>query len=118
MADFFAKMPDIIIPALGTDSPWYGPADDLFSDALAISLLAPAVLDALTYTIEVTDDFDTPLARTLQGGIPVADVNPPAVTKARVYIDLLNFAAFRIHASGAIGAAPLAWGVVKNWRNF
>ena len=118
MADFFAKMPDIIIPALGTDSQAYGPADDLFADALAIGLLAPAVLDAVVYTIEVTDDFTTPVWRTLQGGVPVADVNPPAAGKARVYIDLLNFAGFRIHAAGAIGAAPLTWGVTKNWRNF
>ncbi len=117
MADFFAKMPDIFIAIGQTDSAAYGPADDLYSDALAIGLLAPLVLEAHVYTIEVTDDFDTPIWRTLEGGSPIADVTPPGSSKSRVYIDLLTFAAFRIHSDGVM-VAQQNWGVVKNWRNF
>ena len=117
MADFFAKMPDIFIAAGQTDSAAYGPADDLFADALAIGLLGPAALEAFVFTIEVSDIFDIPVWRTLVGGSPAADLNPPVATKARVYIDLLTFAAFRIHSSGAV-VAQQTWGVVKNWRNF
>jgi hypothetical protein len=117
MADFFAKMPDIFIAAGQTDSAAYGPADDLFADALAVGLLGPPALEVFVYTIEVTDNFDTPVWRTLAGGDPVVDVNPPVATKARVYIDLLTFAAFRIHSSGAV-VGQQTWGVVKNWRNF
>ncbi len=117
MADFFAKMPDISILIGQTDSPAYGPADDLYSDALAIGLLAPAVLEAHAYTIQVADDFDAPVWRTLEGGSPIGDIAPPGAAKARVYIDLLTFAAFRIHSDGVL-VAQMDWAVVKNWRNF
>lgn len=117
MADFFGKMPDIVIPNLATFSQSYGPADEVFSDALSIGLLAEAGLVAAAYVVQVTDDFVTPVWRTLEGGSPIADIAPPADTKARTYIDLLNFAGFRILAPAPVAGAQ-TWHVVKNWRNF
>ena len=117
MADFSGSMPDIVILNTATVSVPYGPADELYSDALAIGLLATTGLAAAAYVIQVTDDFVTPVWRTLEGGSPIADIAPPADTKARTYIDLLNFAGFRILAPAPVGADQ-TWNVVKNWRNF
>ncbi len=119
MSDFSAGLPDLVIPNLGTFSNGLGPADEVFSDALSIGLVAPAILDAVTYTIQVTRDFKaSPVVwNTLESGDPLADVAPPAITKARVYIDVALFDGFRIFASGA-ATAIRTWRVIKSWRNF
>jgi len=119
MSDFSAGLPDLVIPNLGTFSQGIGPADQVFSDALSLGLTAPAVLDAVTYVLQVTRDFSAaPIVWvTLQAGDPLADVFPPLVNKARVYIDLALFDGFRIFASGA-ATAERRWGVIKSWRNF
>lgn len=117
MADFAGSMPDIVIPNLGTFSQSYGPADDVFADALSIGLSASAGLAAAAYVIQVTHNFDTPVWVTLEGGSPIGDIAPPADTKARTYIDILNFAGFRILAPAPVAGAQ-TWHVIKNWRNF
>lgn len=119
MSDFSAGLPDLVIPNLGTFSQGIGPADEVFSDALSIGLTAPAVLDAVTYVLQVTRDFSAaPIVWvTLQAGDPLADIVPPLVNKARVYIDLALFDGFRIFASGG-ATAERRWGVIKSWRNF
>jgi hypothetical protein len=110
-------MPDIVIEDGNTFSDPYGPADDLFSDALAIGLVASAGLAAAAYVIQVTHDFVTPVWVTLEGGSPIGNIAPPADTKARVYIDILTFAGFRILAPAPV-TGDQTWHVVKNWRNF
>jgi len=117
MADFSGSMPDIVIPDGTTFSQAYGPADDVFADALSIGLSASVGLAAAAYVIQVTHDFIIPVWVTLEGGSPIADIAPPADTKARTYIDILNFAGFRILAPGAV-TGDQTWHVVKNWRNF
>ena len=119
MSDFSGGLPDLVILNTFSVSNEIGPSDEVFSDALSIGLLAPAVLDAVTYTIEVTRDFSASprVWQTLESGDPLADVAPPAVTKARVYIDIALFDGFRIFATGA-ATADRTWRVIKSWRNF
>lgn len=117
MADFLGSMPDIVIPNAASFSQSYGPADDVFADALSIGLVAPTGLAVAAYVIQVTTNFDTPVWATLEGGSPIADITPPAADKARTYIDILNFAGFRILAPAPV-AGDQTWHVVKNWRNF
>ena len=92
-------------------------AREAHEDAEELMLYAPAVLDALTFTIEVTDDPDavTPVWRTFQSGETPADVSPPAATKARSYENLTSAAGIRIHASGNV-AADRIWEVTKQYR--
>lgn len=119
MADFSGGLPNLVILDTETESNGLGPSDEVFSDALSIGLVAPAVLDAVTYVIQVTRNFSaSPIVWvTLQAGDPLVDVVPPLVNKARVYIDIALFDGFRIFASGA-ATADRAWGVIKSWRNF
>ena len=88
---------------------------EVFEDAEEINLMAPAVLDAFTFTIEVTD-VEGGTYRTLQDGSPPADVNPPAAGKARAYTSgLLSCVAFRLRSSSNV-AADRIWAATKQFR--
>ena len=106
---------DLTIP-INTDVSNIIKAREVYDDAASISLLAPATLDGVTFTLQVTDDFDATTSstwRTLQVNDPPTDINPPAAGKARTYYDLPTYAAFRIKASGNVAAAR-TWALIKN----
>jgi|WetSurMetagenome_2_1015567.scaffolds.fasta_scaffold142737_1 hypothetical protein len=84
-----------------------------FSDCIGIVLYAPAALDGLTYTIQVTNDEGVTY-QTLVDGDPVADQAPPLAGKARVYYNLPSFGGFRIFASGGATGAKV-WTVGGVW---
>lgn len=92
-------------------------AREQYADAEELMLYAPAALDVLTFTIEVTDDPDAaaPVFRTLQSGSPLADVPPPAAGKAISFAGLSSAMGIRIHASGNV-AADRVWAVSKQYR--
>jgi|SRR6266496_1259191 len=112
-----AKCPALTIPNTGTTSNVWK-AREVYDDAEEICLHAPAALDALTFTIEVTDDPDvqTPVWRTLQDGSPPADVAPSAAGKSRAYsTGLISAGGVRLKASGAV-AADRTWAATKQYR--
>src|ERR1700746_1466092 len=82
-------------------------ARDVYEDAEEIVLHAPTVLDALTFTIQVTDNIDAAVVvwRTLQSGSAPADVNAPAATKSLAFSSgVLSSDAIRIASSGNVAA--------------
>jgi hypothetical protein len=81
-------------------------AREAYEDALFIVLYAPAVLDAFTFTIEVTADPEVaaPVFVTLQQGTTPADAAPPLAVKARAYGEIPGAMGFRIHSSAAVAA--------------
>lgn len=87
-------------------------ADKLYSDCIGLALYGPAALDALTFTLEVSQDGTT--FKTLVDGDPVADQAPPLATKARVYYNLTNFGYIRIKSSSGV-AADRTWLVDGLW---
>jgi len=112
-----AKIGALTILNTGTTSNVFK-AREVYEDAEEIQLDAPAALDALTFTIEVTNDPDAaaPVFTTLQDGSPPADVNPPAAGKSRSYASgLLGAGGFRIKASGAV-AADRIFNATKQYR--
>lgn len=80
-----------------------------YFDAAMITLYAPAVLDAVTYTIEVNPDPEataaTPGWVTLRSDETPTNQDVPAEGTAYVYYDLPAVGAFRIAASGNSAAA-------------
>jgi hypothetical protein len=99
--------PSLTIPNAGSVSNALT-IDEVFSDAEAFTLFAPATLDAGTFTIEVNDRAGGTFV-TLNSG--TADVQAPAASKACIY-PAPNFYSFRIRSSGAV-AADRTWRVVK-----
>lgn len=89
-------------------------AREQYDDAAVLTLYAPAVLDAFTFTLEVTEapDDAAPVFRTLQVGDPAADAVPPPVGKARAYFELSAAMGFRIHSSSNV-AADRTWKLTK-----
>lgn len=71
--------------------------DKEYSDAIAISLLAPAALDVATYYIMVSQNgIDFVI---LQSGDPAGDTSPPAVGRGRPYYDVPIFKYFKLTSS-------------------
>ena len=87
---------------------------EVYQDADTITLYAPAALDAVTFTIEGTDDPDavSPVWTTLYDG--ASDVVPPPAGKHSVY-PCPTFQGFRIKASVAV-AADRTWRVTKAFK--
>ena len=109
MSSFIRKGPDITIPNAGTVSNVIK-AHDAFFDSLAMTLFGPSALDALTVSIEVSDDPDADVpvwcGLTSDGTTPVI---PPGASLA-VTIHRPTFAGLRIKASAAV-AADRTWKV-------
>jgi hypothetical protein len=115
MAASYVAMQDAIIPNGATKSNVFN-SPLSFDDAESILLVAPAALDAGTYTIEVNAN---PKALTtdagwgtLQIGDPAADAAPPAITKARVYYELACVGSWRL--AGPAAAADRTFKVGKS----
>ena len=107
------KCADVTISNGGTTSNVVK-AREVFQDADTITLFAPAVLDAVTFTIEGTDDPDAaaPTWTTLYDG--ANDVLPPPAGKHSVYA-CPTFQGFRIKASGPV-AADRTWRMSKAFK--
>lgn len=80
------------------------------ADATAVTLMAPATLDAATFTLEGSQDGTT--FYTLNDGS--SDIGPPAVNKCRQYTELMGYQYWRIKSSGS-AAAPRTWKASKQW---
>jgi len=70
-------------------------------DADSVGVAAPAAVDALTYSFEVSCDNGTTW-KTLADS--AGNILPPAAGKARLYPELPRFTHFRIKASGNVGS--------------
>lgn len=106
-----AKMPDLKIPN-GTNVSNIWKARELYEDAEDLELLADVVTDgAITYTVEITSDFEPTAAgfwATLQDA--GADFAPPLAGKAKkLPTEALAASGIRIKASAPVTAD-------RNWR--
>ena len=108
-ANFYAALADVTVASGATESRAVY-ADYEYSDARYLTIYAPATLDAVTWTIEVSTDGTT--WSTLNNG--TSDIAPPAAGKARQYIEMLSSRYFRIKASSAT-AANRIFRVSKQW---
>ena len=120
MSIAFSKLTDLAIPN-GT-KPSNAIAQELIDDAVAILLIAPAALDGNTYTIQVRRRAAATWV-TLQAGAigtSLADVAPPAATKAFCYdmmtYGLSAFHSFRVNSSVNVGDALHVWEAIKLWE--
>ncbi|MEK0326040.1 MAG: hypothetical protein QQN63_10090 [Nitrosopumilus sp.] len=120
MSISYARLPDLAIPN-STDVSNAIEREEI-EDAIAILLIAPAALDALTYTMEGRRHGAATWV-TLQEGIigtALADVNAPAAAKALTYDMRIHafsaFHSFRIKSSGNVGDALHVWEVIKLWE--
>lgn len=106
---FDARLHDVVIPAGSSATrAIFGTYE--YSDATAIVIQSPAVLDALAFTIEISNDGTT--WNTLTDGILPLPV--PAAGQAMQYTDILGSKYFRIKASGNVAAAR-TFLVSKQW---
>jgi hypothetical protein len=81
-----------------------------YSDATAIIIQAPATLDALIFTIEVSSDAST--WATLTDG--TSALPTPVAGTAMQYTDMLGSKYFRLKASGNVSADRI-FRVSKQW---
>lgn len=97
-----AKLAAVQIANTDTESGWIR-ADEFHGSATQVIAYGPAVLEAHTYTIEVTDNPDatSPVVRTLQTEAGV-DRALPGQGDAFPISELLGTVAFRIKSDGAI----------------
>lgn len=96
---FDARLFNVVIPSGSNVTRTISGAYE-YSDATAITIQSPATLDALTFTIEISND-GTNFA-TLNTG--TVDLTVPAAGKAIQYTDMLGARFFRIKASGNVSA--------------
>ena len=98
----------VSIAATDTFSAWIKEAE-FHGSAVVILVYGPAVLEAHTYTVQVTEDPDatTPVLHTLQTAAGV-DVALPVALKAKPMPELVGSVAFRIFSDGAITVAAQA----------
>jgi hypothetical protein len=108
---FDARLHDVVIPSgQSTTRAIFGTYE--YSDATAIVIQAPATLDALTFTIEISNDGST--WATLNDGINNLPV--PAAGKAIQYTEVLGSKYFRIKSSGNV-AEDRTFLVSKQWTS-
>lgn len=108
-------MPDAIISAGQANSQTMDWAKDFF-DSEAISIEAPAALDVLTFTIQVSQDGTN--WGDLQDSAGTAIGVPSAANAARTYNGIITAMKFwRIHGSGNV-AADRNFKISKVWRGF
>ena len=106
---FFGALSDAVI-ANGANASRAVYSDYEYSDATAITIQAPAALDALTFTLEVSQDGSSwTTASDGSNDLPV-----PAAGKAVQYTELLSVKYWRIKASGNV-AADRTFKVSKQW---
>lgn len=106
---FDARLHDVVISSGQTTTrAIFGPYE--YSDATALVIQSPATLDALTFTLEISND-GTNWATLSDGTAPLPF---PAAGNAIQYTDMLGSKYFRIKASGAV-AADRTFLVSKQW---
>lgn len=106
---FDARLHDVVIASGASATRSISGAYE-YSDATAIVIQSPATLDALSFTIEISNDGTT--WATLTDG-----TNPlpmPGAGQAMQYTDMLGARAFRIKASSNV-AADRTFLVSKQW---
>ncbi|KKL04149.1 hypothetical protein LCGC14_2618940 [marine sediment metagenome] len=114
-----AQLPDLAIPNGTKPSNALTRAD--IEDAIGILLIAPAALDAVTYTIQIRRNGAATWVALQEGdiGVALADVLPPAAGKAQFYdFSRLGISAghsFRINAASNVGDALHIWEASKIW---
>jgi hypothetical protein len=106
---FDARLFNVVIPSGSNVTRSISGAYE-YSDAVAIVIQAPATLDALTFTIEVSND-GTNFATLTDGTNPLP---MPGAGQAIQYTDILGSRAFRIKASSNV-AADREFLVSKQW---
>lgn len=96
------QIPDAVIPNGAAVSNVFNSAKHHMT-AEAIMIIAPAALDAATFTFEVNPDQNAVAASpgwaTLQIGDPASDAAPPGIGKARLYYELPAAPSWRIRSS-------------------
>lgn len=106
---FVGTIGEVYIPS-GSNATRAIVSDIECSDATAITIQSPTTLDALTFTIEVSQDGTTwATANDGTGDLPV-----PAASKAIQYVEMLSVRYWRIKASGNV-AADRTFAVTKQW---
>lgn len=99
---FNGRLPSLVIPNGAANSQSFDWGTAAF-DTEALTVIAPAALDALTYTWEVSTDGGTTF-RTLQD-LTATDMKVPAAGKAMIYNGVFSgITHLRIHASGNAAA--------------
>lgn len=104
----YAAIEDVTIPN-GSNKSNVVRGNVSYADAAAISLQAPATLEANTYTIEVTniiramtDPYVDADFCTLSDG--TSPINAPSQGYGRSYTEIIPWSAFRVKSSGNVGA--------------
>lgn len=108
-SSFGAVIHDVIIPS-GSNVSRAVQGVYEYHDASNITIQSPSALDALTFTIEVSQDGS--VWATLSDG--ASDLPVPAASKAIQYTEILPHKFFRIKASGNV-AADRIFLVSKQW---
>jgi hypothetical protein len=106
---FNARINDVVIPN-GSNASRAIFGDYEYSDASVITIQSPATLDALTFTIELSQDGST-WATATDGA---NDIPVPLVGEAIQYTEMLSSRYFRIKASGNV-VADTTFAVTKQW---
>jgi hypothetical protein len=106
---FDARLHDVVIASGASATRAISGAYE-YSDAVAIVIQSPATLDALTFTLEVSNDGST--WATLSDGI--TDLTMPGAGKSKQFTEMLGSRFFRIKSSGNV-AADRTFLVSKQW---
>ena len=119
MSIAFSRLEDLAIPN-GT-KPSNAIIQESIDDAVAILLIAPAALDAVTFTIQGRRHGAATWVALQEGfiGTALADVLPPAAGKAFCY-NMVDFAfnafhSFRINSGTNVTDALHVWEAIKLW---
>jgi hypothetical protein len=113
---FTSRLPNLTIPS-GQNVSNILRSNVAFEDAVFIVIYSPVAMDALTFTLQVTDNADNPVVifNTFQLGDTPTDANLPAAGKARAYLELQGCDAIRIMSSAPV-ASDHVWRVTKHFR--
>jgi len=107
MARSCSPLKDLVIPN-GTAVSNILLAKEQYADADAVGIMTPATIDAVAFTVEVSNDPAATAASTwftLQiGSDTLADSSVATASKARVFYEIPVFAAFRIKAASNVAA--------------
>lgn len=106
---FFAQIENVVIPS-GESASRTIFSQQESSDAVAISIQAPAALDAIVFSIEASNNGT--VWATLSDG--TADLPAPAAGKVVQYVEMLSVRFWRIRSASNV-AADRTFIVTKQW---
>ncbi len=113
---FEAKLAPLTIPASqSVSNVWL--ANVVFEDASFIIIYSPLVMDALTFTLQVTDDptGQVVIYNTFQLGDTPTDANLPAAGRARAYLEPQGAGGIRIMSSSNVSVDHV-FRATKVWK--